>query len=272
MSKVNSYIMENGEEVVRLEIKTDPDDVRKHAEWCGLKPGIRVLDVGCGTGKVTSILHAMIQPGGEILGVDASEERIDYAKKQYGRPSGIDFRVLDFRAQLDDLGNFDLVWTRFVLEYFRKESPAILRNLSACLKPGGSLCLIDLDHNCLNHYELHPQMEEILQKLMMRLERDFNFDPYSGRKLYSYLYDLGYENIQMDLVAHHLIYGKIRDEDMFNWIKKVEVISKKTPDLFKSYPGGHDAFFSDFVKFFQNPRRFTYTPLILCKGIKPLTF
>ena len=114
-------------------------------------------------------------------------------------------------------------------------------------------------------------MEEILFQTMDMLQYKYNFDPYAGRKLYAYLYDLSYKDIQVNLIGHHLIYGKIKDEDIFNWIKKGEVASLKTKGLFKEYSGGHDAFFEDFTKFFLNPRRFTYTPLILCKGKKPLS-
>ncbi len=267
-----SYLMENLEEAVRLEIKTDPEVVRKQALWCGLKPGLRVLDAGCGPGKITSILHEMIQPNGEILGVDYSKERIHYAKQHYGQRPGIDFQIHDIRDPLDAMGLFDLIWVRFVLEYNRGESPDIIRNLTACLKPGGYLCLLDLDHNCLNHYELPAKMEHILFQVMDRLIQEYNFDPYSGRKLYAYLYDLDYQDIHVDLIAHHLIYGKIKDEDMFNWIKKVEVASIKVKSLFKEYSGGFDSFFADFTKFFLSQRRFTYTPLILCKGKKPLSF
>ncbi len=263
--------MENLEEAIRLEIKTDPEVIRKQALWCGLKPGYRVLDAGCGPGKITSILHEMIQPRGTILGVDYSEERIRHAKEHYSQKAGVDFQVHDPREPMEDIGLFDLVWVRFFLEYNRTESPEIIRNLTACLKPGGHLCLMDLDHNCLNHYELPPPIELILFELMDRLEKEYNFDPYAGRKLYSYLYDLGYQDIQLDLVAHHLFYAKMRDEDVYNWIKKVEVASAKAKDLFDKYPGGQTAFFEDFKKFFLDPRRFTYTPLILCKGMKPKT-
>jgi SAM-dependent methyltransferase len=263
--------MEHLEESLRLEIKTDPEAVRKQALWCGLKPGFYVLDAGCGSGKVTSILHDMVQPGGKVLGIDYSKERIRYAEEHYGHSSGIRFGVHDLREPIDSLGPFDLIWVRFVLEYNLKESPEIVRNLSAQLKPGGCLCLMDLDHNCLNHYELPSKMELILPRLMRKLEQAYNFDPYAGRKLYAYLYDLGYQDIQMNLMAHHLIYGEVKDEDIFNWIKKVEVVSMKTRALFEGYPGGHPAFFSDFKAFFLNPRRFTYTPLILCKGTKPAT-
>lgn len=266
-----SYLMENTEESIRLELKTDPELVRKQARWSGLKSGLRVLDAGCGPGKTTSIIYDMIQPGGMILGIDYSEERIAHAKKHYGKIPGIDFQIHDLRDSLEYLGLFDLIWVRFVLEYNCVESPEIIKNLTACLKPGGHLCLMDLDHNCLSHYELPIKMEKILFKLMELTEKKYNFDPYSGRKLYAYLYDLGYKDIKVNLMAHHLIYGKVRKADAFNWIKKAEIASIKAQGIFSPYPGGHTAFFADFIRFFNDQRRFTYTPLILCKGRKPLS-
>jgi len=266
--KKTAYLMENSEEALRLELKTDPEAVRSQAIWCGVQPGMHVLDAGCGPGKVTSILCEMIQPRGRILGVDYSEERIRYAKKHYGKKSGIDFRFHDLRHPLEEMGPFDLIWARFVLEYNRVESFEIIRNLDAVLKSGGFLCLLDLDHNCLSHYPLAANMEKILVKLMKLLETRFNFDAYAGRKLYSYLYDLGYKDVALHLLPHHLFYGKVRTEDVFNWVKKVEVVSLKAKELFEDYPGGRGGFFEDFKEFFLHPRRFTYTPLILCKGKK----
>jgi 2-polyprenyl-3-methyl-5-hydroxy-6-metoxy-1,4-benzoquinol methylase len=269
--KPPDYFMENEAESIRLEVKTRPEAVRKQALWSGLKPGLRVLDAGCGPGKVTSILHEMIQPGGTILGVDYSEKRIDHAKKHYGQKSGIDFQLHDLRDPLEGVGQFDLIWVRFMLEYNLVESPEIVRNLTGCLKPDGYLCLLDLDHNCLSYYQLPPKMEKILFNLMTRLEKEYNFDPYSGRKLYAYLYDLGYQNIQIKASTHNLIFGKVKKEDLFNWTKKVEVASIKAIELFENYSGGCDGFFADFINFFEDPRRFTYTPLILCKGMKPVS-
>jgi SAM-dependent methyltransferase len=263
--------MEHLEEALRLEVKTDPQVVRRQARWCGLMPGHHVLDAGCGPGKVTSILREMVLPDGHVLGVDNSEARIGHARSRYGGLAGIDFLCRDLRERLEGVGPFDIIWIRFFLEYFREESRDIVRHLAECLRPGGTLCLLDLDHNSLNHYELSGHMEQTLFQLMRILEREYNFDPYAGRKLYAHLYDLGFEDIQVDVTPHHLIYGEIKDEDFFNWLKKVEVASQKTSVIFEAYPGGHDAFFKDFLAFFSHPRRFTYTPLILCKGIKPLS-
>lgn len=262
--------MESLDEAIRLELKTDPEALRKQAVWCGLRPGLRVLDVGCGPGKTSSILHEMVQPGGELVGVDLSEDRIEYAKGHYGQKSGILFQVRDFTSPLDGLGNFDLIWVRFILEYHRAGAPGIVENLTSCLKPGGTLCLLDLDHNCLNHYELPAAMEQTLFQVMAMLERKYDFDPYVGRKLYAYLYDSGYKDIRVEMMAHHLIYGEVRDVDAYNWLKKAEVVSAKAKEIFERYPGGRDKFFSDFTSFFNHPRRFTYTPLILCKGVRPI--
>ena len=272
MTKRNiSYLMESLEETTRLEIKTDPEAIRKQAIWCGVKRGFRVLDAGFGSGKTVSILHELVRPEGHILGIDYSEERINHAKQYYGHETEIEFLAHDLREPLKDVDPFDLIWVRFFLEYYRKESPEIVKNLTECLKPGGYLCLLDLDQNCMNHYGMTSEMERILRKSMKKLEQDYNFDPYAGRKLYAYLYDLGFENIEMDLTAHHLIYGEVRKNDAFNWLKKQEVISKKTKDLYKDYPGGRAGFDKDFRDFIYNPRRFLYTPLILCKGMKPLS-
>jgi len=268
-SSAHPYFMENAEEAVRLDRKTHPAEVRRQAEWCGLKPGLRVLDAGCGPGRVSAILNGMVQPGGSVLGVDYSEERIRYARRHYGEEETIRFRTHDLRTPLTGEGPFDLVWVRFVLEYNFVEGPDIVRHLTDALRPGGTLCLMDLDHNCLSHHELPPGMEEIFLALSRTAQAEYNFDAYAGRKLYAHLYDLGYEEIRMDLLPHHLIYGEVKDQDIFNWIKKADVVSDRARGMFDRYPGGHTAFFEDFKRFFLSARRFTYTPLILCKGTKP---
>ncbi|KKO18827.1 MAG: Demethylmenaquinone methyltransferase [Candidatus Brocadia fulgida] len=265
----NEYLMESDEEVLRLDIKTDNKIVENQALWAGIKPGMRVADICCGSGKTTSVLHNLIQPAGTAIGVDGSKNRIEYARKQYA-VQGLEFRCKDIRDSLDDLGTYDFVWVRFFLEYYLADSFNIVQNISRIVKPGGILCLIDLDHNCLNHFALSPKLEKTIFAIVKYLEENANFDPYAGRKLYSHLYTLGYQDINVDVAAHHLIFGKLKDVDAFNWIKKVEVISGKIPHVFKEYQGGYEMFLHEFSSYFNDPGRFTYTPVILCRGRKPV--
>ena len=262
------YLMESEEESIRLEAKTDPVTVEQQALWAEIRPGMRVADLGCGCGKTTFLLHGLVQPGGTAVGVDLSEERLKYALDNYAR-EGIEFVRGDIAHTLDELGKFDFVWIRFVLEYFRSNGPEIVRNASRMVRPGGTLCLIDLDHNCLNHFGLSGRLERAITRCARVLEEEFNFDPYAGRKLYSFLYDLGYEHLSVSVGAHHLIYGALGDMDAFNWMKKIEIVTRKAGFAFDEYTGGREEFMEEFTRFFFDPRRFSYTPVICARGCKP---
>jgi len=82
------------------------------------------------------------------------------------------------------------------------------------------------------------------------------------------LYDLHFEDIRVDVSAHHNIFGELKDADAFNWFKKVEVAPQKINFDFTEYKGGYDEFIDEYESFFNDPRRFTYTPIICCKGRK----
>ena len=263
------YIMEHEDEAKRLDLKTEGGPVFKQALWAGIQPGMRVADIGCGSGKTTHFLHQLIQPGGEIVGIDASRVRVRHAEECYGG-KGISFACRDFYRPLHDLAGFDFIWVRFVLEYHRSRSPEVVANLARALKPGGILYLADLDNNCLTHYGLPPRLEEALKGIMETLEADHDFDPYAGRKLYSYLYDQGFEDITVAMDHHHLIYGPLNDIDRYNWTKKIEVAAKNSGFCFDAYPGGYREFAQEFATFFADPRRFSYTPIIYCKGRKAM--
>ena len=73
--------MESLEESLRLDQKTDPLVVEKQARWAGIQPGMRVADLGCGSGKTTSVLNRLVQPGGEAVGLDFAPNRYEFAQK-----------------------------------------------------------------------------------------------------------------------------------------------------------------------------------------------
>ncbi len=266
MSK--KYLMESDDEIRRLELKTGFDAVRDQAGWAGLKPGMRVADIGCGSGKTSLYLKQLVGREGEVIGVDGSPERVSYAQDHHGE-TGISFVRRDIFGGLEDLGPFDFIWVRFFLEYHKSSSFTIVESLSRALNRKGILCLIDLDHNSLNHFDLPERLEKAIYGCARKLEERGDFDPYAGRKLYSYLYDLQFAEIDVRVDAHHLIFGKLKSADEFNWITKIAVAGKNSGSDFSEYPGGYEEFFDECTSFFTDPRRFTYSPVISCRGIKP---
>ena len=263
-----NYLMESEEEALRLDLKTDSEVVKRHALWAGIKPGMRVADLGCGSGKTSYHLNKLVRPNGETLGLDFAQQRITYAKANYS-DQGLEFLCKDIRKPLIQIGMFDFVWVRFVLEYYLATSFDIIKNIYSILKPGGIICLIDLDYNCLSHFKMPPRLEKAMQGIMKTLEANADFDPYIGRKLYSFLYELECQEIDIHLDAHHLIFGQLKETDAFNWMKKVEIAAKNSGYQFEDYSGGYPEFFEEFQNFFNDPGRFTYTPVICCRGYKP---
>ncbi len=262
------YLMENEREAIRLDLKTDPDRVKSQALWAGIGPGMRVADIGCGIGKTSFILNELVQPGGETVGVDFSDSRIRTARTKYSSPT-ISYYVKDIRGDLRDLGKFDFIWVRFLLEYFRHESFEIVGQLTQLLKQGGILCLIDLDCNCMNFYGASPRLETGFHKVMESLQDSGNFDPFVGRKLYSYLFDLKYGDIRVKVSSHHVTYGTLDESKSLNWLTKVETIGRKGYLDFSEF-GGYHVFHEEIGKFLSDPRRFIYSPLVLCRGVRKL--
>lgn len=261
------YLMENQDEDKRLKIKTDKEAVKRQAAWSGIGPGMHVLDVGCGTGITTNALAELVGEHGHVTGLDFSEERLAIARDLY-EAKNVNFVQHDIHQPYRGDRAYDAMWTRFFLEYFRKGQQQIIINSIASLKTGGIACLADLDNNSLGHYGMSTRLQQTLIDVMARLEEDFDFDPYAGRRLYSHLYDLGFKDIACTVEMHHLIYGEAEEKDRYNWLRKVEVGAQRSGCEFAAYEGNFEEFRDEAQEFMLNPKRFTYTPLIIVRGIK----
>jgi len=111
----------------------------------GIKPGMRVADLGCGVGMTTALLAELVGPTGEVVGVDLSAAQL--AQAQELMPS--EFSNVKFvEASATDTGlpygSFDLVYSRFLLIHL-VEPVAALREMHRLLKPGGILVCEDGD-------------------------------------------------------------------------------------------------------------------------------
>lgn len=270
MNERVDYMMEHDQETIRLEVKTDIKDVAQQAQWAGISAGMRVADVGCGPGKTSRALFDLVQDGGgEVVGIDIVKQRVAYAQEKY-QVSGIQFVHRDAREPLIGIGEFDFIWARFLLEYHGSKAYQIVQNLFKILKPGGILCLIDLDYNCLSHHGVPERLIQALHGATERHQQDSDYDPYVGRKLYAFLYDIGCQDIDVMMKAHHLIFGNLNEVDEFNWTRKAEIGVKYSGwDFHQAFDGGYGEFLEDFKRHFADPRRFTYTPLIAVHGTKP---
>lgn len=97
----------------------------------------RVLDVGCGDGKITAEIAARL-PQGAIVGVDPSVKMIEFAQSHWGanRRSNMQFEVGDAR-RLPFREEFDLVVSFNALHWIPEQEQA-LASLRAAMKSGAT--------------------------------------------------------------------------------------------------------------------------------------
>lgn len=98
----------------------------------------RILDAGCGNGRVTALLRKYAPPATEIVGIDLSSSHVARANLE-GSPNVAVFDK-DLLGDLTDLGQFDLIYCQEVLHHTSDPRGAFL-NVAGRLVPGGEIAI-----------------------------------------------------------------------------------------------------------------------------------
>ncbi|MGP0031055.1 MAG: methyltransferase domain-containing protein [Acidimicrobiales bacterium] len=111
-----------------------------------LRPGMSLLDVGCGPGTITTDLALLVAPG-QVIGLDASSEVVARAAEAAaaGGPATLRFEVGDLSALDYDDASFDVVHAHQVVQHLT-DPVAALTELRRVLRPGGILAVRDGDY------------------------------------------------------------------------------------------------------------------------------
>lgn len=119
-----------------------PDDgpaYRAAAGELGLRPGARVLDAGCGTGRALPALRDAVGPSGVVLGVDLTPAMLEAAVRA-GRDRDGQLLLADVTRLPLRGGSLDAVFGAGLISHL-PDPARNLRELSRVVRPGGLLAL-----------------------------------------------------------------------------------------------------------------------------------
>jgi SAM-dependent methyltransferase len=120
-----------------------------------LRPGMSVLDVGCGTGAITADIARAVGPHGRVLGLDRDDSLLAVARQEYSTIPNLTFvtgEILTF-AQDD---RFDVVTAARTLQWISSPDAAIGRMRDAAAH-GGRIVVLDYNHE---HNSWDPELPD----------------------------------------------------------------------------------------------------------------
>jgi ubiquinone/menaquinone biosynthesis C-methylase UbiE len=145
-----TYILDtHREELDRLgfQHRVWADDAHKLWHKAGFRAGQHLLDLGCGPGFASIDLAEMLTQKGKLMGVDASEVYINYAKQRAEALGLTNTEFVQKDLVKDSIGSelFDGIYVRWVFSWI-KQVDEVMQKVAAALKPGGRVALQEYMH------------------------------------------------------------------------------------------------------------------------------
>jgi ubiquinone/menaquinone biosynthesis C-methylase UbiE len=160
-----------------------------------LRPGMRLLDCGCGPGTVTHGLTEAVAPG-EAVGIDIDEGQVERARALAAERGvrNVRFEVGDaYQLPFED-GSFDAVYSQFLLMHLSDPVRA-LEEMRRVLHAGGVACVSEIDAGTLVRWPETPLMAQ-MRDMEQRVARQSGGDYLRGRRQRELLLEAGFARVE----------------------------------------------------------------------------
>jgi ubiquinone/menaquinone biosynthesis C-methylase UbiE len=188
----------DSEEASRLETQAKIMNplLEKQFEFMKLKPNMKVLDAGCGSGAVTRLIARRVFPE-EVVGLDMDPLFIEEARR-LAESEGIENVRFDI-GNIEDLeyddGSFDLSYCRFVLMHLHDPVKAV-SELKRVTKKGGSVTAAEPDDGSVVFFPTLPKLEDYRSKYC-EYGKVIGMNRFMGRELFATFSQAGLKSIDV---------------------------------------------------------------------------
>ena len=158
-----------------------------------LRPGLDVLDVGCGPGTLTVDLARRVAPG-RVVGLDVSAAPLAEARAlAEAAQVTAEFAVGDVYGLDVADGTVDVVHAHQVLQHLT-DPVAALREMARVCRPGGLVAVRDVDYAATTWFPASPGLDRWLE-LYGQVARRNDAEPDAGRRLLSWAHAAGLTDV-----------------------------------------------------------------------------
>lgn len=160
-----------------------------------LKPGMQVLDVGCGTGAISKDIAKSVGPQGHVTAIDNTEHFIISGKETYGDVENMELICTDL-FEFDTDKKFDLIVTARTLQWLSNPVEA-LEKMKNMLKPGGWLSVLDYNHTAIEWQPEPPAGMLVFYAAFLRWRNDAGMNNRVADDAEGYFEELGIKNVEV---------------------------------------------------------------------------
>lgn len=161
-----------------------------------LRPGMRVLDVGCGPGSITRGLAERVAPG-EVIGIDLSADTLVAARQDAAARGLGNLRYEEasvYQLPYAD-ASFDAAYAHQVFQHLREPAKA-LREVLRVLKPGGLVAVRDVDWGTATYWPADPWLDKFVETHFKTWYRNGG-EPRMGRHLRALFNAAGVDDLEV---------------------------------------------------------------------------
>ena len=213
-----------------------------------------------------SRLIARSFPHAEVTSVDRRQQYLDFAssRARSAHLRNVQFQCADIFALPFAEASFDVVWTKYLLQWL-KDPKRALNELSRVTRPGGVVVSCDFASFAIEHYPIDPKLDAEVRHVMKAL-----VDCDVGRKVPSFMISLGFKDVHVEVEADKIftVIGPIDAERRWNWEKQFQAAR---PHLIKIIGSEEDVdrFVTKFLSIYDDPTISSITTLHFTMGYKP---
>lgn len=166
-----------------------------------LKPGMRILDIGCGTGAITKDIANIVGPNGYVVGIDNTESFIAEGKNLFSTVTNLALvhaELLDFESE----EKFDLIISARTFQWISTIDKAIDK-VKSLLKLNGQVSILDYNHEMISWNPKIPASMQNFYNMFLMWRKDAGMNNRIGFDLIDILEEHGFDQVEVFNADEH---------------------------------------------------------------------